>query len=240
MKLKHSLALIPLAFASLVVNAETVKTEQSGSTFHFSTQVSRTVEKDLMEASVFSRKTGKNLAELKKSVSDNLNAVLEAAKKDPSIEVTADGISNYTNYDNKGKISSWVAEGTITLKGKNFEAIAKILENLGSEVGISNVHFSVSPEKMASLEDEMTLEIIKQFQHKAGVIQKGLNAGKYTLSDIQLNTPNGDMPQYQTRMYAAKSYEAQAQMASTEAADVPLEAGKQTISASASGKVVFE
>lgn len=188
-----------------------------------------------MQAEVFSRKTGKNLAELKKAVSINLNKVLEAAKKDPSIEVSANGISNSADYDNQGRVKGWEAEGRILLKSKNFEAIATILDNLGSEIAISYVDFSVSPEKMASLEDEMTLEIIKQFQHKANVIQKGLNAQKYVLSDIQLDTPNGNQPHYEPRMYMAKESRAAA-----ESASMPLDAGKQTISATASGKVTFE
>lgn len=265
MKLKHSLLLLPLALGSFAVNAETTsadvaaaaaatesaaeaagktpstaqsKAENKGSNFHFSTQVSRTVEKDLMNAEVFSRKSGKNLAELKKSVSTNLNKVLELAKKDPSIEVFAEGITNYADYDQKGKVSGWVAEGRIQLKSKNFDAVANILENLGNDdVAIAQVEFSVSPEKMASLEDEMTLEIIKQFQHKAEVIQKGLNAKKFVLSDIQLSTPNGDQPPY---VSSPRMYEAKAMSLKAADASLPLEAGRQTISATASGTVTFE
>lgn len=62
------------------------------------------------------------------------------------------------------------------MESKDFDAIAKVLENLGDQVAIDHINFSVSPEKMVSLEDEMTLEIIKQFQHKADVIQQGLKA----------------------------------------------------------------
>ncbi len=71
MKLKNYLAILPLALVTLGVSAETANTtepkEESGSVFHFSTQVTRHVEKDLMHADVYSRKSGKNLAELKKN-----------------------------------------------------------------------------------------------------------------------------------------------------------------------------
>lgn len=236
MKLKQTLALLPLIFAPLTANAETATAAGNGSTFHFSTQVSRTVEKDLMVAELFSRKSGKNLAELKKAVSKNINGVLETAKQHNEIEISADGISNYAEYDDKGKVTGWVAEGRLMLKSKNFDAVAAILDNLSSEVGIAQVNFSVSPEKLEALEDEMTLDIIRQFEHKAKVIQQGLNAAKYRLSDIQLNTPNGEqVPQYAPRMYEASMLKSA--MSSEE---LPLEAGKQTISASASGKVIFE
>lgn len=232
MKLKHSLilAMATLGFASSVM-AETMQTK--GSSFQFSTQVSRTVEKDLMTAEVYSRKSGKKLPDLKKAVSANLNKVLELAKQNSDIEAFADGISNYADYDNKGKVIGWVAEGRIRLSGKNFDAIANVLENLGEDIAISHVDFTVSREKSASLEDEMTIEIIKQFQRKAEIIQKELKAEKYTLSEVQLNTPNGDTPHYETRMYMKE-------MRASSSEALPLEAGKQTITATASGKVVFE
>ncbi|AUI67093.1 MULTISPECIES: SIMPL domain-containing protein [Glaesserella] len=242
MKLKNYLAILPLALVTLGVSAETennslaTKTE-NGSVFHFSTQVTRSVDKDLMHADVYSRKSGKNLAELKKTVSNDLNKVLTLAKQDSSIEVSADGISNYAEYDNKGKVIGWVAEGHIQLKGKNFDAIANVLENLGDNVAINAVRFSVSPEKASALEDEMTLEIIQQFQHKAEVIQKGLKANKYILSDIRLETPNSANDGYTSpRMYAMEA----ASVSMKSANELPLEAGKQTINASASGKVRFE
>lgn len=235
MKLKQLFAILPLAAASVAATAETADMNK-GSTFNFSTQVHRTVEKDLMQAEVYSRKSGKNLADLKKSVSENLNKVLEQAKKHADIEISADGLSNYADYDNKGKVIGWVAEGGITLKSKNFDAIAAVLDNLGDNVAIRYVDFSVSPEKMASLEDEMTVEIIKQFQHKAAVIQKSLNAKSYVLSDIHLNTPNGTGNRPEARMYAAEM--TAAKFASADS--VPVVAGKETISANASGKVVFE
>ena len=238
MKLQKYLAILPLAVATLGASAENADSPNKSSTFQFATQVSRTVDKDLMLVDVYSRKSGKNLPELKKTVSANLNYVLEQAKKNSSIEVAADGISNYADYDSKGKVSGWVAEGHLQLKGKDFDAIAKVLENLGENVAIGQIEFSVSPEKMVALEDEMTLEIIKQFQHKAEVIQKGLNAKSYVLSDVQLDTPNGANVDYSsTRLYAA---EASAVSFKSSADQLPLEAGKQTISASASGKVKFD
>lgn len=235
MKLQNLLMILPLATATLAF-ANPATESNKGSTFHFSTKVERVVEKDLMRAEVYSRKSGKNLGELKKSVSENLNKVLELAKKQSDIDVSADGISNFADYDNKGKVIGWVAEGGISLQSKNFDAIANVLENLGDNVAIRYVDFSVSPEKLASLEDEMTVEIIKQFQHKAEVIQKSLNAQKYQLSDVHLNTPNGENHRPATRFYMAE-----AKMAASSPADsIPLEAGKATISANASGKVVFE
>lgn len=241
MKLKKYLAILPFVFATGAASAETTaKESKKGSVFYFSTQVNRTVEKDLMFAEVYSRKTGKSLAELKKTVSKNLNKILEEAKQNKAIEVSSEGLRNFADYDKKGKVIGWVAEGSISMKSKDFDAIAKILENLGEDVAIRRIDFSVSPEKLASLEDEMTLEIIKQFQHKANVIQKGLNAKSYVLDNINLNTGNrgGDYPIQPVPYRASMKVSAMDSAAPMES--IPMEAGKATISASASGNVTFE
>ncbi|MFA9500017.1 SIMPL domain-containing protein [Mannheimia sp. E30BD] len=251
MKLKNFLTILPLAVATIAASAETataevasigtvVSTEKNNtSNFSFSTKVTRSVEQDLMQATVYSQKSGKSLPELKKSVSQNLNKVLEIAKKHPAIEVQAEGISNNANYNSKGNIDGWQAYGSVSLKSKDFEAMAEVLENLGKDVAIQSIYFSVSPEKVASLEEEMLLEVIKKFQDKAEIIQKALGAKKYRLSMVNLQTPSDGGYEYRSRMASAMYATEQAAMGKS--ADVmPLEAGKTTISASASGSVDFE
>ncbi|HGO5824522.1 TPA: SIMPL domain-containing protein [Mannheimia haemolytica] len=249
MKLKNFLTILPLAVAT-VAFAETVTTEaasagtvvsterKNASNFSFSTTVTRRVEQDLMQATVYSQKSGKSLPELKKSVSQNLNQVLELAKKYPAIEVQAEGVSNNANYTNKGNIDGWQAYGSVSLKSKNFDAMAEVLENLGKDVAIQSIYFDVSPEKIASLEEEMLLEVIKKFQDKAEIIQKALGAKKYRLSMVNLQTPSDGGYEYGTRMASAMYAVEQAAMGKE--ADIPLKAGKTTISASASGSVDFE
>lgn len=250
MKLKNFLTILPLALATVTAFAETATTEaatagtvvsvekKQASNFSFSTKVTRSVEQDLMQATVYSQKSGKSLPELKKSVSQNLNQVLELAKKHPAIEVQAEGISNNANYNNKRNINGWQAYGSVSLKSKDFEAMAEVLENLGKDVAIQSIYFSVSPEKVASLEEEMLLEVIKKFQAKAETIQKALGAKQYRLSMVNLQTPSDGGYEYGSCMASAMYVAEQAAMGKS--ADMPLEAGKTTISASASGSVDFE
>lgn len=234
MNLKKLFIILPLASASLASSAKELNTTNQGTTFQFSTEVSRTVEKDLMNVSLYSRKSGKSLTNLKNEVSANLNKVLEAAKQYPDIEVQTDGISNNVNYDDKNKVNGWVAEGYINLKSKNFVSMEKVLESLDSQIAIENINFSVSPQAMKALEDEMTLDVIKEFNHKAEVIQKGLNAKNYQIVNVELSTPNNSTGYYGRPMMAM------AKMSNSTTEEMPLEAGKETISATASGKVKFE
>ncbi|QNS15381.1 SIMPL domain-containing protein [Mannheimia bovis] len=250
MKLKNFFTILPLALTTITAFAETATTEaatagtvvsvekKQASNFSFSTKVTRSVEQDLMQATVYSQKSGKSLPELKKSVSQNLNQVIETAKKHSAIEVQAEGISNNANYNNKGNIDGWQAYGSVSLKSKDFNAMAEVLENLGKDVAIQSIYFGVSPEKVASLEEEMLLEVIKKFQAKAEIIQKALGAKQYRLSMVNLQTPSDGGYEYGSRMASAMYAAEKAAMGKS--ADMPLEAGKTTISASASGSVDFE
>lgn len=185
--LKKYWAVLPLAIATpFMVHAEgqtighvfeeQAKNDDNKTEFHFSTDVTREVEQDSMQASLSSRKEGKSVKELKSEVNEKLNKVMDLIKQYPSIEVSSNGIRTYPTYytqkNGKRLIENWVAEGELVLKSKDLESMAKVLDNLGDNASIDNVSFSVSKEKLASLEDEMTLEIIQQFQHKAEIIQK--------------------------------------------------------------------
>ena len=234
MNLKKLFIILPLVGASFSASAEGLSETKQATTFQFTTEVSRTVEKDLMDVSLYSRKSGKSLVNLKNEVSANLNKVLDVAKQYPDIEVQADGILNRVNYNDKGKVDGWIAEGYIHLKSKNFSSIEKVLEGLSNQVAINDIRFSVSPETMKVLEDELTLEVIKRFKHKAEVVQKGLNAKGYQLVDVQLNTLNSEGTYYGVRPMMAMDKSA------NYSEEMPLEAGKEIISATASGRVKFE
>ena len=255
--LKKYWAVLPLAIATpFMVHAEgqtighvveeQAKNDDNKTEFHFSTDVTREVEQDSMQASLSSRKEGKSVKELKSEVNEKLNKVMDLIKQYPSIEVSSNGIRTYPTYytqkNGKRLIENWVAEGELVLKSKDLESMAKVLDNLGDNASIDNVSFSVSKEKLASLEDEMTLEIIQQFQHKAEIIQKGLNAKKYTLQNVRLNTPS-DRASFSDGYYFAEERALSKMALSSEAKTAEpmiLIPGKQIIKASADGSIQFE
>ncbi|AKO45147.1 SIMPL domain-containing protein [[Haemophilus] ducreyi] len=237
MKLKQICLILPLMVTSITATANQMPANPPKTVFEFSTEINRTIEKDVMQAVVYSRKTGKQLPDLKKSVSLHLNKVIDNAKKQSDIELEANGVRNFVNYDNNNKPDGWVAEGQVYLKSKNFEALAKVLEQLDSEVAISDIYFNVSPEKAKTLENEMILDVLKQFKHKAEVVQAGLNAKNYVLTDVKLDTPNGNLDQFEVRSFAMMARSVRPASAKEE---LSLEPGKATLSARASGKVQFE
>ena len=248
LNLKKYWAVLPLAIATpfMVHAEEQAKNDDNKTEFDFSTNVTREIEQDLMKAILSSSKEGKSVKELKSEVNGKLNKVMDLIKQYPSIEVRSDGIRTYPNYytqkNGKRLIEHWIAEGELVLKSKDLESMAKVLEGLEDNITIEDVSFSVSKEKLASLEDEMTLEIIQQFQHKAEVIQKGLNAKKYTLQNVRLNTPS-DRASFSDGYYFAEERALSKMALSSEAKTAEpmiLIPGKQIIKASADGSIQFE
>lgn len=237
MKLQKLLIILPLvaAFAAPALAENSAENDKKPrTTVSFSAEIQRTVEKDVMQAEIYSRQTGKGLAALRKSVSAALNPWLAQVKSHADIEIVADGVRHFADYDHKGKVSGWVAEGRVHLSSQNFDAMAQVLEQLGDKLAIGEIRFSLSPAKIAALEEEMTQAVIRQFQHKASVIQQSLHAKSYRLSEVQLHTPSHDTP----HAYLAKSAYATMESATQDA--LPLEAGKATLSATATCTAVFE
>jgi raw score 8.85 len=242
-------AVLPLAIATpfMVHAEEQAKNDDNKTEFDFSTNVTREIEQDLMKATLSSRKEGKSVKELKSEVNGKLNKVMDLIKQYPSIEVRSDGIRTYPNYytqkNGKRLIEHWIAEGELVLKSKDLESMAKVLEGLEDNITIEDVSFSVSKEKLASLEDEMTLEIIQQFQHKAEIIQKGLNVKKYTLKNVRLDSPSDRAIFSGANYYFAESaITSQRRRDSEEKTSQPmiLIPGKQVINANATGTIQFE
>lgn len=241
-------AVLPLAITTpfMVHAEEQAKNDDNKTEFYFSTDVTREIEQDLMKATLSSRKEGKSVKELKSEVNGKLNKVMDLIKQYPSIEVRSDGIRTYPNYytqkNGKRLIEHWIAEGELVLKSKDLESMAKVLEGLEDNITIEDVSFSVSKEKLASLEDEMTLEIIQQFQHKAEVIQKGLNVKKYTLKNVRLDSPSDRGIFSGANYFAESAITAQRRRDSEEKTSQPmiLIPGKQVINANATGTIQFE
>ena len=249
LNLKKYWAVLPLAIATqfMVHAEEQAKNDDNKTEFYFSTNVTREIEQDLMKATLSSRKEGKSVKELKSEVNGKLNKVMDLIKQYPSIEVRSDGIRTYPNYytqkNGKRLIEHWIAEGELVLKSKDLESMAKVLEGLEDNITIEDVSFSVSKEKLASLEDEMTLEIIQQFQHKAEIIQKGLNVKKYTLKNVRLDSPSDRAIFSGANYYFAESaITSQRRRDSEEKTSQPmiLIPGKQVINANATGTIQFE
>ena len=106
MKLKHfALLILPLSMV-LTANAETNPTDDLKKTvISFSTEVTKEVDYDVMEVTLFIKDENKNLKELNQTINQKANAALEVIKKQSAVEIKKNTRSTQVRYDSKGKQS---------------------------------------------------------------------------------------------------------------------------------------
>lgn len=200
MKLKHfALLLLPLSMA-LTANAETKPTDDLKKTvISFSTEVTKEVDYDVMEVTLFIKDENKNLKELNQTINQKANAALEVIKKQSAVEIKKNTRSTQVRYDDKGKQAGWVERADLVLESKDFVALSQVISDLNDTFAIAEVVQKLSKEATAKFEDEMMKSALAQFQHKAQLIQTSLNAKGYEILNLNLDSRN-ELPYFEGRM----------------------------------------
>ena len=200
MKLKHfALLLLPLSMA-LTANAETKPTgESEKNVISFSTEVTKDVDYDVMEVTLFVKEENKNLKELNQTINQKVNAALEVLKKQSAVEIKKNTRSTQVRYDSKGKQSGWIERADLVLESKDFVALSQVISDLNDTFAIADVMQKLSKEATAKFEDEMMKSALAQFQHKAQLIQTSLNAKGYEILNLNLDSRN-ELPYFEGRM----------------------------------------
>ena len=235
MKLKHfALVLLPLSMA-LAANAETKSADETEkNVISFSTEVTKDVDYDVMEVTLFVKEENKNLKELNQTINQKVNAALEVLKKQSAVEVKKNTRSTQVRYDSKGKQSGWIERADLVLESKDFVVLSQVISDLNDTFAITDVVQKLSKEAAVKFEDEMIKSALAQFQHKAQLIQTSLNANGYEVVNLNLDSRN-EMPYFDRRMMPV----AKMNSFSSEAADeVNLDNnGKAELKASVSAQI---
>ena len=235
MKLKHfALVLLPLSMA-LTANAETKPADETEkNVISFSTEVTKDVDYDVMEVTLFVKEENKNLKELNQTINQKVNAALEVLKKQSAVEVKKNTRSTQVRYDSKGKQSGWIERADLVLESKDFVALSQVISDINDTFAIADVVQKLSKEAAVKFEDEMIKSALAQFQHKAQLIQTSLNAKGYEVVNLNLDSRN-EMPYFDRRMMPV----AKMNSFSSEAADeVSLDNnGKAELKASVSAQI---
>ncbi|AKU62843.1 hypothetical protein ADJ80_03310 [Aggregatibacter aphrophilus] len=235
MKLKHfALVLLPLSM-TLTANAETKPADETEkNVISFSTEVTKDVDYDVMEVTLFVKEENKNLKELNQTINQKVNAALEVLKKQSAVEVKKNTRSTQVRYDSKGKQSGWIERADLVLESKDFVVLSQVISDLNDTFAITDVVQKLSKEAAVKFEDEMIKSALAQFQHKAQLIQTSLNAKGYEVVNLNLDSRN-EMPYFDRRMMPV----AKMNSFSSEAADeVSLDNnGKAELKASVSAQI---
>lgn len=164
-----------------------------------------------------------------KTALDAALAEARRAARPGQIEVRTGTFAVSPRYATRGTLSGWQGTAELVLEGRDTAAIAALAGRLQS-LTVGRVSFSLSREAREQVENEVAAQAIDRFRASAEAYAKRFGFGGYALREVQvMHGSDGGMPVPMMRV--------QSMAASAEAAPVPVEAGRATVTATVSGSV---
>ncbi len=178
---------------------------------NFSATEKRTMPQDLLIASLRIEVDDKTSpAIVQKKINEAMTKALELAKKESAFKVSTGAYSVY-KYDQQvvvnkqtGEVKNepvWKGSQTIDIESKDS---TKLLDTVGKiqDMGfaMNNLAYTLSPEVMEKVRDELMVEALKKLTAKADIVAKTLGKSKADLVDVNVDAGGPIMPMYKTMM----------------------------------------
>jgi len=195
-----------------MARAEGLDLPPEGTTIiNFSATEKRTMPQDLLIASLRIEVDDKNsAATVQKKINEAMTKALDLAKKESSFKVSTGAYSVY-KYDQQIIVNQktgeakqepiWKGSQTIDIESKDS---TKLLDAVGKiqEMGfaMNNLAYTLSPEVVDKVRDELMVEALKKLNAKADIVAKTLGKSKADLVDVNVDTGGPIMPMYKTMM----------------------------------------
>lgn len=228
--------LVPLA--SIVTQAQAVtpstldKTNvvnASAGKLSLNAQASAEVPQDTVYIALFYEEQASDPAVLTEKLKRKADQALHDARSQTKVSVQTAGFTVYPSADREGRITGWRGRTGLLLQSNDFTAAAQLAGKLSPIMQISSVRFSLSPQATREAQTKLTTEAILAFRNQAELAVKAFGFNRYAIHEVELHRNGIIAPQ--PMMLAT------AHAMSGSAADMPLEAGKSTVTVSVSGSV---
>lgn len=199
-----------------------------GPVIEFSVDAQRPAPNDQVIAIMYVEQAGADAAALARGVNRAVTAAMETARAHPSVKLQSAGTSTWPNYG-KGsgtRIEGWRMRSELRLESRDVAAMSELIGKLQSSLGLAQVTLQPAPDTRRAAADEATIDAIRAFERKAGVVASALGK-RYRIRQLNLGE-SGAPPAYaRMRMSATMA----------EAAPAPLEGGESLVSVTASGSI---
>jgi predicted secreted protein len=199
---------------------------------HFQVERSRPVDNDRMQAALSITAEDANAARLADQVNRTMDWAIKTAKTHTNVERRTGGYQTYPVYD-KDRIQRWRATQELLLEGADFAQLGELIGKLQERLQVTAITFSVSPERRATVEDELIARALEAFKQRADLVRKQLAAKGYRIVDVSINQ-GGFAPVPRPMMRAAAS------MPEASVAAPAVQAGTSTLSVNVSGVIELQ
>jgi predicted secreted protein len=224
------LLILGLLTSGLAAGAQTLPPPQN--VLQLSANGSIEAQQDLLSLSLSTTRESADAAAVQSQLQSALDAALAEVKKTAQpgqMDVRTGAFSVYPRYSGPGKIIAWRGTAELILEGRDFTRITQAAAR-ATTMTIGSVGFGLSREQRAKVEVDAQHMAIERFKAKAADLARDFGFSGYTLREVNVTSNDiGPMPRY--RMLAADS------VAAAAPAQVPVEAGKATVTVTVSGSV---
>lgn len=159
---------------------------------HFQVERSRPVDNDRMQATLNVTGEDANTARLADQINRSMDWALKTAKAYPKVQSRTASYQTHPVYD-KDKIQRWRATQELLLEGADFSQLGELIGKLQERLQVAGISFSVSPERRATVEDELIAKALDAFKQRAELMRKQLGAKGYRIVTVSIDQ-NGNVP----------------------------------------------
>ncbi|WP_179401604.1 SIMPL domain-containing protein [Burkholderia guangdongensis] len=204
---------------------------QPSGVLSLSAQASTDVPEDVIHITMFYEEEAKDPGSLTAHLNQRADAALSQAKGVAGVTARTGAFAVYPSTDRDGKISAWRGRTEIVLESHDFPAASKLAGQIGNQMQVGNVDFSLSPEAQRAAEQKLTSEAIRSFRARADEAAKAFGYSAYSIRDV--NVGSGRNVQPMPRMMAMQAAPAM----SSASAPISVEGGKATVTVTVNGSV---
>lgn len=200
-------------------------------------RASATVElpQDWMTLTLAANRDGADAASVQAQLKQALDAALGEARRQArpgQVEVQTGGFSIYPRYNAKGVIGAWQGTAELVVQGRDMVAIGQLAGRIGT-MSVARVGYSLSREARETVESEVTHQAIQRFRARASDDARQFGYAGYQVRELSVAVDSG-----LTGGPAPAGVMAMARLA--DAAPLPVEAGKGSVTATVSGSIQMQ
>lgn len=231
-----ALCVAAAAFSAARAEAQTMPAERRNAV-SFSATATQELTQDLLSVTLQANKDGTQAAEVQAGLKQQLDAALAEARKaiqpNGALEVRTGSFSIHPRYTNQGKISGWQGQAQLVVEGTDMARIAQTVGRL-NQLNVVNVRYDLSRALREKYESQVTAQAIAAYRAKALEMAKAFGFANYALGEVNIQTGEGfeNRPMPVMMMKAARAEAA-------DAAPLPVEPGKGSVTVTVSGLVVL-
>lgn len=194
-----------------------------------STEVSRTLVNDQLQATLFVELSDRDPARLSQQLSQALNQAAALAKPVAAVRSQTGQVRQWPVYRDGQRLETWRGRAEFHLQSADFAAAADLIARLQAQLQLQDLHFSVSEHSRRQAEQALISEAVQAFRARAEQVQKAWGARQFALVQMSLGQSGGHPPR--------PPLMAMAKMADAEAAPMDLQGGESRLSLHVSGTI---